>query len=77
MLDPVYFDPEQPLTALKGWRWYFNVVGRYAWITYLAPAEGGATESGYDHPAADDPYPGNEQALVGFHVTRVPFSFRF
>jgi len=75
MLDPVYFDPEQPVPGLRGWRWYFNVVARYSWIGYFTVAEGGATESGYHHPAVEGPYPGNEQVLVGFHVTRVPFSF--
>jgi len=73
VLDPVYFDPEKPLTNLKGWRFYFNLTGRYAWITYLAPAEGGPTENGGNHPALDS-YPGAKQGLLGVHLTRVPFS---
>ncbi len=73
VLDPVYLDPERPLEKLKGWRLYFNLMARYAWIDYLAPAEGGPTESGYIHPAVH-PYPGTEQGLLGLHLTRVPFS---
>ena len=71
VLDPVYFDPQKPLIDLKRWRFYFNLTARYAWITYLGPAEGGPTESGYNHPRVD---PAAEQVLFGFHVTRVPYS---
>ena len=71
-LDPVYLDPEKPIVELKCWRKYFNLVVRYNYITYLAPAQGGATESGYDHPKVDS-YPGERQALLGFHLVRVPW----
>jgi hypothetical protein len=73
VLDPIYFDPEKPLTDLKRWRFYFNLIGRYAWITYLAPSEGGPTENGGNQPAIR-PYPGAKQGLLGVHLTRVPFS---
>src|SRR6266850_2126324 len=63
----------KPLTNLKGWRFYFNLTGRYAWITYLAPAEGGPTENGGTHPALDS-YPGAKQGLLGVHLPRAPFS---
>ncbi|HET8945500.1 MAG TPA: lipid A deacylase LpxR family protein [Candidatus Polarisedimenticolia bacterium] len=75
MLDPVYLVPGESLDGVDGWRFYFNVVGRYAWIAYYSPAEGGTTESGYHHHAANDPYPGNEQVLLGLHVARVRFGF--
>lgn len=74
VLDPVYFDPEQPLIDLYRWRIYFNVVGRYNWITYLVAADGGPTENGGDHPGLDS-YPGKEEALLGLHLIRVPFGF--
>ena len=73
VLDPVYFDPDQPLTGLYRWRFYFNVVARYNWIGYLAPAEGGPTESGVNQPPFES-YPAKEEGLFGFHVTRVPYS---
>jgi hypothetical protein len=73
VLDPVYFDPQKPLVALIGWRIYFNLVARLSWITYLAPAEGGPTENGGDHPPLDV-YPGTRQAQFGVHLTRVPYS---
>jgi len=73
VLDPVYLDPEQPLTDLYRWRIYFNLVGRYNWITYLVAAEGGPTENGGDHPALGS-YPGEKEVLFGLHLTRVPFS---
>jgi len=56
-----------------GWSFHFNAVARYNWIGYLAPAEGGPTESGVNQPPLE-PYPGKEEFLFGFHVTRVPFS---
>ena len=74
VLDPVYLDPEQPLTDLYRWRIFFNLVGRYNWITYLVAADGGPTENGGDHPALDS-YPGKEEALFGLHLIRVPFGF--
>jgi outer membrane protein LpxR len=73
VLDPVYLDPEQPLTDLYGWRIYFNLVARRHWITYLAPSEGGPTESGANQPVLR-PYPGQKEVLFGVHLTRVPFS---
>jgi hypothetical protein len=73
-LEPVYMDPDEPLVDLYRWRIYFNLVGRYSWIGYEAPAEGGPTESGYDHPALDS-YPGTRQVLLGSHLVRVPFGF--
>jgi lipid A 3-O-deacylase len=72
VLDPLYADPEQPLPELNRWRIYFNLVGRYSWIGYLAPAEGGPTESGYNHPKLD-PYPGTEEMLLGLHFGKVPW----
>ena len=74
VLDPVYFDPMRPLQNLKGWRVYFNLVGRYSWIDYLVPAEGGPTENGGNQSPLR-PYPGRQEALLGVHLTRVPFSF--
>ena len=71
--DPVYFDPQKPLTDLYRWRFYFNLLMRYSAITYLAVAEGGPTESGRNHPAFDS-YPGKKEAILGLHLTRVPFS---
>ena len=38
----------------------------------MAPAEGGPTESGYDHPGLRS-YPGEQQGLLGLHLVRVPF----
>jgi hypothetical protein len=74
VLDPVYLDPEQPLGGdLYRWRFYFNVVARAMYIAYLSPAEGGPTESGYNHPKLE-PYPGERVGLFGIHLTRVPFS---
>lgn len=70
--EPVYFDPNEPLVNLYHWRYYFNVVARYADTYYLAPVEGGPTESGYNHPKADK-YPNEEQLLFGMHFVRVPF----
>ncbi|HET8948083.1 MAG TPA: lipid A deacylase LpxR family protein [Candidatus Polarisedimenticolia bacterium] len=73
VLDPVYFDPKQPVPDTAHWSYVFNVIVRGAWIGYLAPAEGGETESGYNHPELDAP--GTFEALAGFHVVRVPFGF--
>ena len=72
VLDPVYFDPQKPLINLRHWRKYFNVVARYAYITYLAPAEGGPTESGFDFPKLPQ-YPGEKQVQIGMHLVRVPW----
>ena len=74
MLDPVYIvaTGELPSEA-KRWRAYFTVMGRFGYITYLAPAEGGETENGGFHPKLR-PYPGRYQALVGFHLARIPFA---
>jgi hypothetical protein len=72
VLDPVYFDPEQPLKDLYRWRIYFNVVGRYHWITYMAAAEGSPTENGGNYPPFES-YPGEEDVLRGLHLARVPF----
>jgi lipid A 3-O-deacylase len=75
MYDPVYADPQlAPPAQVSAWRAYFTLMGRYAYITYLAPAEGGETENGGNHPALDN-YPGQRQLLVGFHLARVPFAF--
>jgi len=74
VLDPVYLDPWKPLVKVRGVRIYFNLGARYTWSTYLAPAEGGATENGGHHPPLDR-YPGSRQALFGFHVGGAPFSF--
>jgi lipid A 3-O-deacylase len=74
VVEPVYFDPTQPLTHLKGWRTYFNLVGRRTWFDYFAPAEGGPTESGYNHPALR-PYPLETAAIFGLHLVRAPVGF--
>jgi hypothetical protein len=74
MLDPVYVlaTGELPSDARR-WRTYFTVMGRFAYIGYLAPAEGGETVNGGFHPKTR-PYPGRYQALVGFHLARIPFA---
>ncbi|HYV20585.1 MAG TPA: hypothetical protein VFC25_16300 [Verrucomicrobiae bacterium] len=46
-------------------------MGRYAYIWYLAPAEGGETVNGGEHPKLDM-YPGEKQFLGGFHLARIP-----
>jgi lipid A 3-O-deacylase len=75
MYDPVYVDPQMALPAeVSAWRTYFTLMGRYAYITHLAPADGGPTENGGNHPPLDN-YPGQRQLLVGFHLARVPFAF--
>lgn len=71
VLDPIYFDPGRPAPKLDHWSYVFNVVARYAWINYLAPAEGGPTENGGSHPSFDPP--GKVQGLLGLHLVRVPF----
>lgn len=76
VMEPIYFDPGAALVDLYRWRIYFNVVARSRWTTYFAPAEGGATESGYHHPALDS-YPGENQILFGLHLVRVPVGFHF
>jgi hypothetical protein len=70
-LDPVYFDPGQPIPETAHWSYVFNLVGRFGSIGYLAPAEGGETESGYDHPSLDPP--GESDVVAGIHIVRVPF----
>ena len=72
VVEPVYFVPGQTPADLKRWRTYFNLVGRRTWYDYFAPAEGGATESGYDHPEVR-PYPLETAAILGLHLVRVPF----
>jgi lipid A 3-O-deacylase len=75
MLDPVYVDATAPLPAKTGvWRTYFTVMGRAAYIAYLAPAEGGETVNGGEHPKLPT-YPGKYQMLTGFHLARIPFAF--
>jgi len=75
MLDPVYVDPVAPLPGrVPAWRNYFTLMGRYAYFTYLAPSEGGETVAGDDHPKLR-PYPGKYQALIGYHLARMPFAF--
>jgi outer membrane protein LpxR len=74
MLDPVYFDPVGPRPVVSPWRSYFTLVGRATYYNYLAPAEGGETVNGGEHPGFDTK-PGRLQALVGYHLARVPFAF--
>ena len=50
VLDPVYFDPQAPLTNLHHWRVYFNLVARLTWFDHVAPLKGGATVNGGFHP---------------------------
>ena len=51
VVDPVYFNPSQPAPDTAHWSYVFNLVARFGSIGYLAPAEGGETESGYNHPS--------------------------
>jgi hypothetical protein len=74
MLDPVYFDPAGPPPELYRWRNYVTLVGRVAYINHLAPAEGGPTVNGGEHPGLDSE-PGKVQMLVGYHFGRVPYSW--
>jgi hypothetical protein len=75
MLDPVYVDAVAPLPGVvAAWRNYFTVMGRLAYFTYLAPSEGGETVNGGEHPKLR-PYPGKYQALIGYHLARIPFAF--
>jgi hypothetical protein len=75
MLDPVYVDPVAPLPGVvQAWRNYFTLMGRLSYDTYLAPSEGGPTVAGNNHPKLR-PYPGKYQALVGYHLARIPFAF--
>src|SRR5262245_26955123 len=72
--DPIYFDPQKPLVNLKGWRTYFNLVGRYTWYDHLAPFEENDTVNGDVHPEIS-PIPGEYQGLFGLHLIRVPIGF--
>ncbi|HYV19823.1 MAG TPA: lipid A deacylase LpxR family protein [Verrucomicrobiae bacterium] len=75
MLDPVYVPAVGPLPGIPAaWRNYFTLMGRVAYFTYLAPAEGGETVAGDIHPKLR-PYPGRYQALIGYHLARIPFAF--
>jgi len=75
MLDPVYVDAVAPLPGVvHAWRNYFTLMGRLSYFTYLAPSEGGETVAGNDQPKLR-PYPGKYQALIGYHVARIPFAF--
>jgi hypothetical protein len=56
------------------WRSYFTVVGRAAYVNHLAPADGGETVNGDNHPGLENE-PGQWQLLVGYHLARVPFAF--
>jgi hypothetical protein len=73
MLDPVYFDPLKGTPLVSPWRSYFTLVGRAVGIAHLAPADGGPTVNGGEHPGLDA-YPGQLQALIGYHLARVPFA---
>lgn len=74
MLDPVYFDPLGGTPIVSPWRSYFTFVGRLAYIEHLAFTEGGETVNGDQHPGLDRE-PGMYQALLGYHLARVPFAF--
>ncbi|HKQ98162.1 MAG TPA: lipid A deacylase LpxR family protein [Candidatus Polarisedimenticolia bacterium] len=74
MLDPVWFDPTQPLPDVRPWRYYVTVVGRLAKFEHLAPVEGGETANGLDHPGFND-YATDRQILLGMHLARVPWAF--
>jgi hypothetical protein len=74
MLDPVYVDPSGAGPAAGPWRSYFTLVGRAAYIDRLAPAEGGETVTGGEHPGLDRS-PWGMQALLGYHLEKVPFAF--
>ena len=69
--DPVYFDPGQPAPNTAHWSYVFDLVARLGHVGYLAPAEGGETESGYNHPSMDPP--AESDVLGGIHLVRVPF----
>ena len=74
MLDPIYVDPVAPLPSkTPAWRTYFTVMGRFSYVTYMAPAEGGETVNGGDQPDLR-PYPDRNHMLVGFHLSREPFA---
>lgn len=74
MLDPVYVDPTTPLAPRpRAWRAYFSLMGRVSYVTHMAPAEGGKTVNGGEHPPLR-PYPGRDVILAGFHVARLPFA---
>jgi outer membrane protein LpxR len=74
MLDPVYADPAAPPPSrTRGLRAYVSLMGRVAHFTYMAPAEGGRTVNGGEHPKLR-PYPGRYVTLAGLHVARLPFT---
>ena len=74
MLDPVYLDPATPvLSRTRALRAYFSLMGRAAYVTHMAPAEGGRTVNGGEHPPLR-PYPGRYVTLTGFHLARMPFA---
>lgn len=73
MLDPIYIEPAPRFPEVRAWRTYFTLVGRIAYISRLAPAEGGETINGGEHPKLDS-YPGKYQALLGYHLARIPFA---
>jgi outer membrane protein LpxR len=72
--DAVYLDPLQPVTDLRRWRGYFNIIARLAWFDHVAPFEENDTVNGGVHPAIS-PIPGRRQALFGMHLVRVPVGF--
>ncbi|HKQ98163.1 MAG TPA: lipid A-modifier LpxR family protein [Candidatus Polarisedimenticolia bacterium] len=74
MLDPIYVDPAGPRPARNRWRSYFTLVGRAVYLEHFAPADGGETVNGGTHPGLDTE-PGQFQALLGYHLGGVPFSF--
>ena len=74
MLDPVYVDPAGPPPAENRWRSSFSVVGRVVYLDHFAPADGGDTVNGGFHPGIDVAA-GQYQALLGWHLDHVPFSF--
>jgi len=74
MLDPVYVDAAAPAGSVSARHTYFTLVGRAVASAYFAPAEGGKTVNGGEHPELPG-YPGRYQALAGFHLERLPFAF--
>lgn len=75
MLDPVYVDATAPPPGRDPARHtFFTIVGRAVSFFSLAPAEGGQTVNGGEHPELPG-YPGKYQVFAGFHVERLPFAF--